>query len=477
MAWVPLTDQPLRCVMKRRMTKPDWRAITIALDPYRPLDFGELQRLYVSPPYSPADRISRDFRAWHRQSLGTTQTAPPPKFLFCGARGSGKSTQLRYLWTRMTSDAEVLLMDVATVLPERASTVQLVAHIGLGLLARLGQWEGADGGVARVLATEEASGFRDVLGEFVPDLDLAALVEGITPLLLAAEIAGQGALSATVSAAKAGRTGWLALQKRIDPVQRMARAEKLMRRLGGDELAPAEALVQQVSRLAEALHGRASKPVVILLDGLDKTLKLDDLLVAFEDIDLLRGLEASLVLAGPTNLRHDVRFAGMRQDLTPLVHNNFPVVTAEGAEREEGIDALVRIASARLENMNVFDPAALRRAARWSSGMPREFLRLLRDAALRAEDAAAARVGLADVEAVGKELRLTLQQPLTLTDLRLLDQVRIGRRVGDSPREQDLLFENFIACYPNDNAYFRPHEILVEWVASEAARLDATGLA
>ena len=47
----------------------------------------------------------------------------------------------------------------------------------------------------------------------------------------------------------------------------------------------------------------------------------------------------------------------------------------------------------------------------------------------------------------------------------------VTHQFTSSPRGETLLFENFIACYPNDNVYFRPHEVLAKWVVSEAARL------
>lgn len=455
-----------------RDTQPPWAELTLALDPWRQLQPGdEMDRLYVPAPYSAADRFVQRLRAWHRTAKSAAESAPAPKFLFCGARGSGKTTQLRRLLDRLRGDWEVLFVDLAPVLPEKAGTLQLVAHMGVAIIARLAQWEGADDGVARVLRSEEQAtgGFASALGEFVGEFDLASLVEAIGPLLLAADVS-----SGVVTSAVAGtRAAWPTLKKRLDPVQQMARAERLMRRLSGSELGAAEALVQQVSRLASALHGRARKPVVLLVDGVDKTLRLEDVLLAFDDIDMLRNFDASVVLTGPSNLRHDVRFAGMRQDLTPLVHNNFPVVDAEGRERSEGMDAMLAILKARLGGAlaGSVDTNAARIAARYSSGMPREFLRILWDASLRAEDASERSITEESVVAAAKELRLTLQQPLTRSDLLLLETIRTSRRIGNDAREQELLYENFIACYPNDDAYFRPHELLVEWVEKEGARV------
>lgn len=455
---------------------PDWTKLTLALDPWAELPFDRsAERLYVDLAYSPSVHIMRRLKAWHRGARDGGRKDPPPKFLFCGARGSGKTTQLRRLVGQLGSENEVLLLDLAPVLGERASTLQLVAHVGLALLARLGQWEGADGGVARVIAGEAGSGFASILKDWVGTVDLAALVEGISPLVIAAEIAGPGAVTGAAAVVRALKAALPGLQQQLDPVQRLARAERLMRRLAGAEIEDAQTLVKQVSRLAEALHGRSSKPVVVLVDGLDKILSLEDLLVAFEDLDLLRSIEAAIVLTGPGTLSSDVRFVGMRQDLIPLDLHNIPVVSPEGLERDDGLGQMIAIATNRLAGPleGLLDAAVLRVAARWSSGIPRDFLSLLSEAALLAEEAGRTQVTLADVQAAAKELRLKLQRPLTLNDLELLEKVRRTRRIADTDRSMQLLFQNFIACYPNDHVYFRPHELLVGWVESESIRLAA----
>jgi hypothetical protein len=244
--------------------------------------------------------------------------------------------------------------------------------------------------------------------------------------------------------------------------------------LEGKDLGAAREVVRQVSLVAALLHERAERPVLVLVDGLDKIQRLEDVLAAFDDVELLRELDAALVLTAPTNLRHDVRFAGLRQDINTMIHYDLPVVDAEGAPRDAGIVPLMTLVRARLGTRSgAISDEALRSASLWSSGIPRDCLMLLREAALLAEDGASDRVEPAHVAAAAKQIRLMLQQALTATDLGYLARILETRRMGDTPREQELLYENYVACYPNDDAYFRPHQLLADWVRSESRRILA----
>jgi hypothetical protein len=389
--------------------------------------------------------------------------------VFCGARGSGKSTQLRRLAEQLRGEWEYLLVDLAPVLPDRASTLQIVVHAGIAMLARLEEW-GRSPNWSKY-ESEHASArtaFGDALQSIVGTVDLGALVAGISPLLMAADASGVAAASGGLLA-----SGWKVLQDRLRPNAGLARAPKLVQAITGEDVAAAQEIARQVSRIAGVLHEVSEQPVVLLVDGLDRTQRLEDVRAAFEDVSLLRDLDVAMVLTAPTNLRHDVRFAGLRADIVPMVLFNFPVVDKAGAPREDGLEPLVQIMRARLGASAAFcDEDGMRQAALESSGIPRDCLSLYRDAVLIAEEAGDQRVTLAHLRSSVRQARLTLQQPLTSTDLRHLGRVLRSHRIGDSDREQELLYENYIACYPNENAYFRPHEMLAGWIADES-RVEA----
>lgn len=459
-------------------TESDWIQLSRALDPWRELPLDDsADALFVEVPYSPSVAVVRRLRAWHRGTRGGGSKEAAPKFLYCGARGGGKTTQLRRLVRELTGECEVLFLDLATVLPDQVSTLHLLTHIGLALIARLGQWEGADGGVSRVLTGPDGKGFASVLGRLVEGADLEAVVSAIAPLVSAAVPAVAGPVTSATTVIKAIRDV-LPGAKELDPLQRLSRTEKFLRRLAGNELEEARVLALEVSRLADALHGRAAKPVVMLADGLDKVLTLDGVLGAFDDIDLLRRVSCPVVLTAPASLSSDVRFIGLRPDIIPLDLQNIPVVNADGTERIEHVDRMVAIATKRMTPAlrAMVTDEALHDAAVWSSGLPRDFLSFLNDAALVAEEESAPSVTRLHVRQITKEFRLRMQKPLTEQDLGLLNRVLQTRRLPENDRAQLLLFQNIIAWYPNEHGYFRPHELLADWVAGESARLAGLNL-
>lgn len=461
----------------------EWVAITQALDPQRTPEVGpELERLYVEPPYSPAAQISRKLIAWTRAAASTPTPGRPPKFLFCGARGSGKTTQLRHLFSQLKASHDVMLLDLAPVLPERVGTVAIIVHMGLALLARQVHYAGGDAGA--VLRRQEAKSFQAALerllaqdGEDASSVDLAPLVEAIGFALTTLDLVSGGAATALVGAAKVVSASYRQILDRIRPVTDLTRAPTLTRVLASSELGAAIDLGRIVGDLAGVLHGVSSRPPLLLVDGLDKILKVEDAFAAFENTELLRELDVAAVLSGPPVLRSAARFAGLRLDLDVRLNHNLPVVDAEGQPRPEGIDALRRILSLRLAGRaeGRFHADAVATAARCSSGIPREFLRFLVEAALVAEERGDTQVQEIHVRAVVKETRLILQQTLTSADVERLGLILDTHRMGEQARDQELFYEGFIASYPNDDAYFRPNEILTEWVRSERERLSALG--
>lgn len=443
-----------------------WTALFRALDPMRPLPLGEpLREQFVEPEYSPVRKVGAVLAGWERAAR-SGEAGAPPKILFCGARGSGKSTHLRRMVLDLRENWQVVFADLAPVLPPRIATVQLVAHIGLLLLAELSLWAPEASRKAEVDEAARDSGFQESLARFADALGpLDELVEAALPLLVTASIAGPQAVAAAAGV-KAGASvlgrAW-DLSARLLPLKKLSLSKKLAGRLGGDQERDAQDLVGSVNQLARTLSAKTEKRVFVALDGLDRMRSAEEATAAFDDVELLGDLDLALAISGPTSLRHDPRFASLRTDIvvTPLF--NFPVVTRDGEPDERGILAMRSLVEKRLgaKLFPLLDEDALRLAIRSSSGNPRELLGILRDAQGHAERDGRATVSLAQVERACKEIRLTIQQPINRADYALLGQVLESQQPGPSPRDGELLYANLIVCYPNENSWCRPNELLV----------------
>lgn len=149
---------------------------------------------------------------------------------------------------------------------------------------------------------------------------------------------------------------------------------------------------------------------------------------------------------------------------------NVPVVSRDGEPRLDGIVLLERVVRHRLtgELSNSVSDSALRAAVVASSGTPRELFRLLVTAGTLAAQDLAPRIEGGHMDRACREVRLLLEQTITAEDIQLLARVLRTGRAGESERERDLLYENYIACHANGDAWFRPHELIAGWVREEA---------
>ena len=107
---------------------------------------------------------------------------------------------------------------------------------------------------------------------------------------------------------------------------------------------------------------------------------------------------------------------------------------------------------------------ALRHLTTMSSGYVRDYLRLLNEAGKACRARRGDRITMADAEEAVRQVRHGFQGALNEADLRLLGRVLKTERLPAGERADELFFENHIACFRNHDLWFRPHEVLVEYV-------------
>ena len=234
----------------------------------------------------------------------------------------------------------------------------------------------------------------------------------------------------------------------------------------------ARGLLDETNILLAELGRLAGKPVVILIDGLDKKPSLTQLYRSLERDDLLVDLDAAVVLSGPIHLRHAPRSSGLLPGhFEPHPLHNIPVVTHDAGSvvaHKAGIDALTAVYRRRADLTPalavLFDDRDLRRLARASSGIVRDLLVLTTYAVRAMVRDGRERVSGADVDVAIRTRKQTLQLHLDAARIALLCEVLRTELLPSSSVASDLLFSNYIACYPNDDLWYRPHEALVDYV-------------
>lgn len=435
-----------------------WKPILSALDPMRELGADEIDALYAERQGAPYKALATD--------LAIADQPSTLKFILCGARGSGKSTELTRLANKVRNDFCVVHTDLAAGLPDEASTLAVVTLLGVASLHAIRTWSSDD---ERATDVELRSGRRlqlalDKFGEVVPKV--SKLLEGISGIVTVFDPAAGAALKASGAVASVGAEVRHALAR-----------GPLEGRLPPDKRDDAKAVVDAVNEILDELHERAGRPVLLLADGLDKRTGVAEVELALSEEYLLRELRAPLVLTGPVNLRHDPRFRAVPGNFRLALLYNVPVcVRAEDGTigpADEGIEMLRTLYERRRDaagfSREHIAVELIDRAAAMCSGIVRDFLGLLHAACKNALIAARTKVELEDLEEAIKVKRLEMEGYLDEGHLDILRRVLDKGVLPGTERADTLLFENFIACYPNGDIWFRPHELIVAFVDAHRA--------
>jgi len=449
-----------------------WRPKLRALDPWRMVHLEEIHELYAERDGAPYRTLARD--------LVLAERPAEVKVLLCGARGSGKTTEL----TRLAHDVKphfcVVQTDLGVGLPDEASTLAVVTLLGVAALHAIKTWSEPDADAAALVKTGTGPMGRGVerlqkalrgFGDGMPSV--AQLIDGVSGIVTLFEPGLGTALGTASGVAKAtGAASSATTKLRID----LARGP-LEGRLKPEQRDDAQAVVEAVNAILAELEALAGRPPLLLADGIDKRTRLDEVALALDDEYLLRDLQAPLVLTGPVNLRHDPRFRAVPGNFRLALLYNVPIWhRVDGGAVQaapDGIRVLKDLYERRREEAGI--PAELigeplvERAAQSCAGIVRDFLGLLHEAGKNALSRGVRSVDVTDLDAAIKARRLEMEGYLDEQEIELLRRVLDKGTLPGSSEADTLLFENFIACYHNGDIWFRPHEIIVEFIGLQRA--------
>lgn len=446
-----------------------WRPKLRALDPWRLVQLDEIDALYAEREGAPYRALARDLVLAERKA--------DVKVLLCGARGSGKTTEL----TRLAHDVQehfcVVQTDLGVGLPDEASTLAVVTLLGVAALSAIKIWEEPEEGARSLLPGAKSSVTRGIerlqgalqrFGDGAPAV--AQLLEGVSGIVTFFNPAMAAGLATASAAAKATGSASGAITKLRNDLAR----GPLEGRLQPEQRDDAQAVVEAVNEILADLESLAGRPPLLLADGLDKRTRLDEVAQALDDEYLLRELQAPLVLTGPVNLRHDPRFRAVPGNFRLALLYNVPVWhRVDGAVQPSpsGVQVLKDLYQRRRADAEVpadfIGEQLVERAAESCAGIVRDFLGLLHEAGKNALSRGERTIDVADLDAAIKARRLEMEGYLDEQEIKILSRVLDKGTLPGSPEADTLLFENFIACYHNGDIWFRPHELIVDFIASQ----------
>ena len=434
-----------------------WEQIYRRFDPVEPAKNPAWRALR---PHSPVERIVR------RLDLPFAD----PRILLAGTVGAGKSTELPRLREARVDTDFVLLLDLhkqfASVMNDgeaiqRVEAWEVIFLVGLAVLGAAREvlpyavpaehvtdlqkaWEQV------ASATGAPKGAEVDLGKVASGMVAAGSV--LVPLL------GLSATAAIGAAASAG-----AMKAIAEGIRRMVPVGRSKSTLPDQDEAMQTLLGAVNVLVGQVQHNH--RPILLLIDGLDRIRDEERALHLFLRSELLGQLACRTVVCAPFALRSAPSAAAIPRFDTFVLANE-PVLDKAHPERQgPGIRFFAEMYRLRTEDLDAagtLGPELLARLAYVSGGRARDFVKLVRGVAERAwtEDVTIATPTI--VEEVIDEARRDRERGLDVGHLGVLRAVMDNplRQLPEDARARKLLDWGHLLPYPNESEWYYPHPLL-----------------
>ena len=382
------------------------------------------------------------------KATGRLRKAPERGYyLFCGHRGSGKSTELRYIRNQLDKPDiyHVVLADAALELDVHNLRYQdILLHLA--------------GKLAESLSEK---------GIHIEPVHLRRLDEWFTERVEKSETTHDFAMEA--KAGVEAKLSLLAVAKVFARISTTLRTnatykDELRRTLQNYFSDFADAF----NHLIEVAQSELGQPILFVVDGTDRLREKDADAFFKTDIYQLQQIRGIFIYCAPVHLTYQSNVLGSNFD--EVFH--LPMIRLEekdGSPNSLGLDAMRQVLLRRAHE-DLFEPGVVDYLVQHCGGHPRDLLRLLQGAFLHAErerfDADGARKAVRDL---GSDFRRMLRP----TDYEHLASVDIGRARDDADRSQWLLYN--LALLEYNDFYWRSHPAIRETSAYLEAKESLLG--
>jgi hypothetical protein len=400
------------------MMQDRWRYLLRYLRPDRPPPLAEMDRLYVHPPRSSASEIVRKFEA---------DPTGMQKFLLVGARGGGKSTELREVARRLGDKAVIasIDLDASGVTATTVSAFDLLYLSGLALLRLVPENDQDDlyKELTRAYGGKDSASLgknvRDALSGLVSFADAAGKTAALLDLGVGVPLfsAGLGAINAGV---------------------RLLSRDRIIA-----ETSPEGRGLQHVCHtiVKAARMAHQGRPLCVLIDGLEKI--NGEANERFQQVfcytRLLVDAEWTAAIAAPPSTLTETNSA---------VNLGYVTLPVWGFAPEDAsvLQELLRrrFQAAGLDPDTLVDPSSLARLVEQSGGLPRHAILMLQQTVESALHAGAERIDPEDIEDGIRRVAEELGLGLTEEDLQILARVHRRNQLPGNERAARLFADGRI---------------------------------
>jgi hypothetical protein len=396
-----------------------------------------------------------------------------PRAMLTGTVGTGKTTELFRIAEERQSKELVIFLQLDRHFYETvgdAAALQTVSPWEVCFLAGLSILRAAEAvgfelpEIHRLeLAQAWQAAARASGADHAPEVDVAKLAKQVAVLVSGAVGGPMGAgLQILGAVADAGR--WSLP---------FGRRPKLLH--DGDS--QARTILQSVNTLIGLVQQHV-RPVLLILDGLDRIKDVARAKDLFVDSQMIASLDSRLVVSGPFALRHSQYAAAVSSSfahVAPLV--NLPVLRQDDPRQPgPGIGFFRALFHRRAGDLGaqatgLVPPPALDRLAYYSGGRARSFVTMVRRLAEVAYIADTAGATDAMIDRVLDERRLHQETGLHRGHLRVLQAIADDPQhaLVEDPLVEELLVSSSLLPFPNKSEWYYPNPLLMMHVLKPSA--------
>ncbi len=403
-------------------------------DPRVPLSGKALAAYYVERPDVPTHELKAYLEAMDE----------PVKVLFSGHRGSGKSTELNRLAGLLKGRFFIVHFSVLEILNLTDLTyVDLILAIALRLLQQATDeriLKGRKRGLVGVGMLEDL--YRWLTHEIVEE-------EMVSP---SREASAEAALNLLA----------LKLEGRVkteSSTRRMVRERAELRLFE---------LVSRTNRLIEEIRSNARRPVLVMVEDLDKLSFERAMGLFLNHAALLAELRAHILFTFPIALRYAREFLQIRSHFSErFIVPNVMVYDRQGQLRPEGYRVMREIVERRVEPY-LIDPEAIDLAVRMSGGIPLTLIQLIQSAILHGLAAGQDRIGLPQMQSAVVQLQNDYRGTLRPEDYGELLRYHRTRAFVNNERTREFLASLSLLEYNDGEPWCDVHPILLPLLGEQA---------
>ncbi|MCS6963644.1 MAG: hypothetical protein NZM16_06325, partial [Thermoflexus sp.] len=229
-------------------------------------------------------------------------------------------------------------------------------------------------------------------------------------------------------------------------------------------------LVSRTNRLIEEIRSNARRPVLVIVEDLDKLSFERAMGLFLNHAALLAELRAHILFTFPIALRYAREFLQIRSHFSErFIVPNVMVYDRQGRLRPEGYRVMREIVERRVEPY-LIDPEAIDLAVRMSGGIPLTLIQLLQSAILHGLAAGQDRIGLPEMRSAVIQLQNDYRGTLRPEDYGELLRYHRTRAFVNDERTREFLANLSLLEYSDGEPWCDVHPILLPLLGEKSDR-------